>query len=72
MESASRSTHRLLLLGPLQIIQNGTQRPLPPSRKVRALLAYLAMTAACHSRKALCAILGCRRRPEKRVALVPF
>ena len=33
----------VLLLGPLQVIHNGAQLPLPPSRKVRALLAYLAM-----------------------------
>ena len=43
MEMASLSADRVLLLGPLQVIHNGAQLPLPPSRKVRALLAYLAM-----------------------------
>lgn len=43
METAKLSASRLLLLGPLQVSQNGTRLPLPPSRKVRALLAYLAM-----------------------------
>jgi DNA-binding SARP family transcriptional activator len=43
MEVASRSVDRVLLLGPLQVIQNRAQLRLPPSRKVRARLAYLAM-----------------------------
>jgi DNA-binding SARP family transcriptional activator/TolB-like protein len=54
METASRSTDHLLLLGPLQVIQNGTQRPLPPSRKARALLAYLAMAPQPVTREKLC------------------
>ena len=54
METASRSTDRLLLLGPLQVVQNGTQLPLPPSRKVRALLAYLAMAPQPVTREKLC------------------
>ncbi len=40
MEMASQSADRVLLLGPLQVIQNGRQLSQPPSRKVRALLAY--------------------------------
>jgi hypothetical protein len=43
MEIATLPEDRVLLLGPLQVIQNRAQLPLPPSRKVRALLAYLAM-----------------------------
>ena len=54
MEMASLSADRLLLLGPLQVIQNGTQLPLPPSRKVRALLAYLAMAPRPVTREKLC------------------
>jgi DNA-binding SARP family transcriptional activator/TolB-like protein len=54
METASRSTDRLLLLGPLQVVQNGTQLPLPPSRKVRALLAYLVMAPQPVTREKLC------------------
>lgn len=55
MEMASPSTaDRVLLLGPLQVIQNGAQRSLPPSRKVRALLAYLAMAPRPVTRERLC------------------
>src|ERR1700758_1111248 len=57
MEMASPSADRLLLLGPLQVIQNGSPRPQPPSRKVLALLAYLAMAARPVSREKLCELL---------------
>ena len=51
METASLS---VLLLGPLQVIQSGTRVSLPPSRKVRALLAYLAMAPRPVTREKLC------------------
>jgi len=54
MEMASQSADRVLLLGPLQVIQNGVELPLPPSRKVRALLAYLAMAPRPVSGEKLC------------------
>jgi len=54
METAKLSASRLLLLGPLQVSQNGTRLPLPPSRKVRALLAYLAMVPRPVTRERLC------------------
>ncbi len=54
MEMASLSVDRVLLLGPLQVIQNKDQLRLPPSRKVRALLAYLAMATRPVSREKLC------------------
>jgi DNA-binding SARP family transcriptional activator len=54
METASLPTDRLLLLGPLQVIRNGTNLPLPPSRKVRALLAYLVMAPRPVTREKLC------------------
>src|SRR5262249_23746940 len=54
METANLSGDRLLLLGPLQVIRNGTERTQPPSRKVRALLAYLAMAPRPVSRERLC------------------
>src|SRR5262245_6690496 len=57
METASLSADRVLLLGPLQVIQNGAQEPLPPSRKVRALLAYLAMAPRPVTREKLCELL---------------
>jgi DNA-binding SARP family transcriptional activator len=54
METASPLAHRLLLLGPLQVVRNGVQASLPPSRKVRALLAYLAMAPRPVTREKLC------------------
>jgi DNA-binding SARP family transcriptional activator/TolB-like protein len=50
----ARLADRLLLLGPLQVIRNKAQLPLPPSRKVRALLAYLAMAPGPVTREKLC------------------
>jgi DNA-binding SARP family transcriptional activator len=57
MEMASLPADRVLLLGPLQVIRNGSSLPQPPSRKVRALLAYLAMAARPISREKLCELL---------------
>jgi DNA-binding SARP family transcriptional activator len=54
MEIAALSEDRVLLLGPWQVIQNRAQLPLPPSRKVRALLAYLAMAPRPVTRQKLC------------------
>jgi len=54
MEIASQSPDRVLLLGPLQVILNRAQLPLPPSRKVRALLAYLAVAPRPVTREKLC------------------
>jgi DNA-binding SARP family transcriptional activator len=47
---------RLRLLGPLAVSAGGELRPLPPSRKVRALLAYLAVAPRPVSRSQLCAL----------------
>jgi DNA-binding SARP family transcriptional activator/TolB-like protein len=57
METASQSADRVLLLGPLQVIRNRAPLPLPPSRKVRALLAYLAMAPRPVTREKLCELL---------------
>ena len=54
METASLSADRVLLLGPLQVLHNGAQLSLPPSRKARALLAYLAMAPRPVTREKLC------------------
>jgi DNA-binding SARP family transcriptional activator/TolB-like protein len=54
MEMASLPADRVLLLGPLQVIQSGSPLPQPPSRKVRALLAYLVMTSRPVTREKLC------------------
>jgi DNA-binding SARP family transcriptional activator/TolB-like protein len=45
------------LLGPMVIYKGGTTLPLPSSRKVRALLAYLAMTPQPVPRSRLCELL---------------
>jgi DNA-binding SARP family transcriptional activator/TolB-like protein len=54
VETAIATTDRLLLLGPLRVIQKGLELPLPRSRKVRVLLAYLAMAEQPVSREKLC------------------
>jgi DNA-binding SARP family transcriptional activator/TolB-like protein len=53
MEMADPADH-VLLLGPLQVIRNGAELSEPPSRKVRALLAYLAMAPRPVTREKLC------------------
>jgi DNA-binding SARP family transcriptional activator len=47
----------LRLLGPLQVRVGGVPADLPPSRKVRALLAYLALVGRPVSRGHLCELL---------------
>jgi DNA-binding SARP family transcriptional activator/TolB-like protein/Tfp pilus assembly protein PilF len=50
----SPSPDRVLLLGPLQVIRDGIQLPLPRSRKARALFAFLAMAPRPIGRERLC------------------
>ena len=45
------------MLGPLTISRDGMAQPLPASRKVRALLAYLALAPRAVSRSQLCELL---------------
>ncbi|WP_104663776.1 transcriptional regulator [Ensifer adhaerens] len=47
----------LRLLGPMKLLRRGVLVTLPPSRKVRALLAYLALTPGPVSRERLCNLL---------------
>ena len=54
MELANLPADRLLLLGPMQVIRSGARLPEPPSRKARALFAYLAMTPRPITREKLC------------------
>ena len=54
MEMSSPPVDRVLLLGPLQVIKSGAELRLPPSRKVRGLLAYLVMAARPVPRERLC------------------
>jgi TolB-like protein/DNA-binding SARP family transcriptional activator len=46
----------LRVLGELEVIRDGAPAILPPSRKTRALLAYLALTRRKHRREDLCQI----------------
>jgi DNA-binding SARP family transcriptional activator/tetratricopeptide (TPR) repeat protein len=52
-----RVSLEVLVLGELQIRRDGREMTLPPSRKIRALLAYLALTARPHLRSRLCELL---------------
>ena len=47
----------LRLLGPLRLSRDGVRVKLPPSRKVRALMAYLAVSPHPVSRQRLCTLL---------------
>ncbi len=47
----------LRLLGPLTVVRNGHSIDLPPSRKVRALLGYLALSPQAVTRSNLCELL---------------
>src|SRR5712691_5709812 len=47
---------RICVLGQLALLRHRARVQLPPSKKTRALLAYLAVTARRHSRDRLCAM----------------
>lgn len=47
----------LCLLGPMALQRGGRPQPLPPSRKLRALVAYLALAPHAPRREQLCALL---------------
>ena len=51
------STLELRVLGELELVRAGKALPLPASRKSRALLAFLAVTARPHLRENLCDLL---------------
>lgn len=42
------------VLGGLEVVRGGVPATLPPSRKARALLAYLALARGRHRREQLC------------------
>lgn len=48
------ATLELRLLGDLEVVRDGEAMPLPPSRKTRALLAYLALKPRAVRREHLC------------------
>lgn len=63
---------RVRVLGPLEVSLGGEALALPASRKVRALLAYLALAPAATSRSRLCELLWdvpCDPRGELRWCL---
>ncbi len=59
MDPPARETPRLeiLVLGDLRVRLDGRLLPLPPSRKTRALLAYLALSGHPQTRQRLCDLL---------------
>jgi DNA-binding SARP family transcriptional activator len=48
---------RIEVLGPLQVLREGVHVALPPSKKTRALLGYLALDPRPHRRERLCELL---------------
>lgn len=56
-QKVGASRLQLRLLGPLEVIRDGVELTLPTSRKVRALLGYLAMTPRAVGRSRLCELL---------------
>src|SRR5882724_1440114 len=54
--SARKAALQVRVLGSFAVLRHQTRLPLPRSKKTRALLAYLAITARTHSRDRLCAM----------------
>jgi DNA-binding SARP family transcriptional activator len=48
---------QLRFLGEMEVLRGTTRLELPPSRKTRGLLAYLALTGRTHRRERLCSLL---------------
>ncbi|RVU35136.1 alpha/beta hydrolase [Hwanghaeella grinnelliae] len=48
---------KISLLGEVKVVSEGSEIPLPASRKARALLAFLAATGRPHRRERLCELL---------------
>jgi DNA-binding SARP family transcriptional activator len=53
----SEEALELRFLGEMEMVRGGERLELPPSRKTRALLAYLALTGRPHRRDRLCGLL---------------
>ncbi len=51
------ATLELRFLGEMEIVRAGERLELPPSRKTRGLLAYLALSGRSHRRDRLCSLL---------------
>ena len=50
-------TFELRFLGEMEVLRDGQRLDLPPSKKTRGLLAYLALTGRPHRRERLCSLL---------------
>jgi DNA-binding SARP family transcriptional activator len=57
VETSGGAGLTIRLLGPLTVLRDGTPVPLPRSRKVRALLGFLALTPGRVGRSKLCDLL---------------
>jgi DNA-binding SARP family transcriptional activator/TolB-like protein len=57
IRQAGDAAIEIRLLGPMSVRRGGGPVALPPSRKARALLAYLVMTPGAVARSALCELL---------------
>lgn len=57
MDDGVETGVEIRLLGPMSLQRGGVPVPLPPSRKLRALLAHLALATRPLSREALCEFL---------------
>ena len=57
MGTAQIPQFRLSVLGDLQVLRDGRALALPPSRKTRALLGYLALARRAQGRQKLCDLL---------------
>jgi DNA-binding SARP family transcriptional activator/TolB-like protein len=57
MTAGAKLGLRVRLLGPMAVERDGTEVALPTSRKVRALIAYLALSPAAVPRDRLCELL---------------
>lgn len=56
-QAGGRPASQIRLLGPLAVVRGGCPVALPASRKVRALLAFLAVTPRAVTRSRLCELL---------------
>jgi hypothetical protein len=54
---ANRKVLILRLLGEIEVVRSGECLTLPPSKRTRGLLAYLAVTGRRHRRDRLCSML---------------
>ena len=57
LSGARAETLQVRLLGSLEVVRGGVQRPLPASRKTRGLIAYLALAPHLCRREDLCDLL---------------